>query len=386
VISDGPRWYEDAVLDRATSERLVNQAKLVFGCSLAMGLQIGIGHAVLVRSPTVVVTALIGSIVFGVATLALWQWVFPGLRSRPRFRAWQVLVTLAVMTVVSFVLVNAVMFVSDGRWIFSGYDGGDKIVTVSREWISAGPFIAFILPIIPTTLLCTISFNQGWWRIFLAERREHQARELAARAQLEALRAQINPHFLFNSLNSIAQLISSDPDRAEECVERLAEIFRYLLQSENRSFVTLEDELDIADAYLDIERARFGERLEVDFLVDEAVRHHIVPTLILQPLIENAVRHGVSQKVGGGKVSIEAQLDGGELQVVVRDTGVGMRAGIQAALSRGVGLRNVYDRLVQLYGESYAPRIDSTPGAGTTIIVRVPPSNDGASRRSEALH
>jgi len=259
-------------------------------------------------------------------------------------------------------------------------------VTVSKNWIAAWPFFYFILPIIPATLLCTIGFNQAWWKIFMAERREHQARELAARAQLEALRAQINPHFLFNSLNSIAQLISSDPERAEGCVERLAEIFRYLLQSENRSFVTLEDELDIADAYLDIERARFGERLEVDFVVDEAVRHHIVPTLILQPLIENAVRHGVSQKVGGGKVSIEAQLDGGELQVVVRDTGVGMRSGIDAALSRGVGLRNVYDRLVQLYGEGYAPRIDSTPGTGTTITVRVPPSPDTVVSRSEVLH
>jgi signal transduction histidine kinase len=385
-MSRGPQWYEDRVQEPAVSNPLLNQAKLVFGCSLAVGLQIGMGHAVLVRSGSAVVTSLVSSLVFGISTLVLWQWVFPVLRSRPHFRFWQVVVTLAAMTVTSFVLVNMIMFVSDGRWMFSPYTGGDKIVTVSKEWISAGPFLFFFLPIIPTMLLCTIGFNQGWWRIFLAERREHQARELAARAQLEALRAQINPHFLFNSLNSIAQLISSDPDRAEECVERLAEIFRYLLQSENRSFVTLEDELDIADAYLDIERARYGERLEVDFVVDDSVRRHIVPTLILQPLIENAVRHGVSQKVGGGKVSIEAQLDGGELRVVVRDTGVGMRSGIDAALSRGVGLRNVYDRLVQLYGKSYAPQIDSTPGAGTTITVRVPPTSEPNARRSEILH
>jgi len=375
-----------SVPERADSNPLLTQAKLVFGCSLAVGLHLGLGQAVLLRSAASVVIALVGSLAFGAGTLVLWQYVFPGLRSRARFRIWQAVVTIAVMAIVSFLLVNLVMLVSDRRWMFSGYTGGDVTVTVSKNWIAAWPFFYFILPIIPATLLCTIGFNQAWWKIFMAERREHQARELAARAQLEALRAQINPHFLFNSLNSIAQLISSDPERAEGCVERLAEIFRYLLQSENRSFVTLEDELDIADAYLDIERARFGERLEVDFVVDEAVRHHIVPTLILQPLIENAVRHGVSQKVGGGKVSIEAQLDGGELQVVVRDTGVGMRSGIDAALSRGVGLRNVYDRLVQLYGEGYAPRIDSTPGTGTTITVRVPPSPDTVVSRSEVLH
>ena len=375
-----------AVPERADSNPLLTQAKLVFGSSLAVGLHLGLGQALLVRSAASVVIALVGSLAFGAGTLVLWQYVFPGLRSRARFRIWQAVVTIAVMAIVSFLLVNVVMLVSDRRWMFSGYTGGDVTVTVSKNWIAAWPFFYFILPIIPATLLCTIGFNQAWWKIFMAERREHQARELAARAQLEALRAQINPHFLFNSLNSIAQLISSDPERAEGCVERLAEIFRYLLQSENRSFVTLEDELDIADAYLDIERARFGERLEVDFVVDEAVRHHIVPTLILQPLIENAVRHGVSQKVGGGKVSIEAQLDGGELQVVVRDTGVGMRSGIDAALSRGVGLRNVYDRLVQLYGEGYAPRIDSTPGTGTTITVRVPPSPDTVVSRSEVLH
>jgi len=375
-----------SVTERADSNPLLTQAKLVFGCSLAVGLHLGLGQAVLLRSAASVVIALVGSLAFGAGTLVLWQYVFPGLRSRARFRIWQAVVTIAVMAIVSFLLVNLVMLVSDRRWMFSGYTGGDVTVTVSKNWIAAWPFFYFILPIIPATLLCTIGFNQAWWKIFMAERREHQARELAARAQLEALRAQINPHFLFNSLNSIAQLISSDPERAEGCVERLAEIFRYLLQSENRSFVTLEDELDIADAYLDIERARFGERLEVDFVVDEAVRHHIVPTLILQPLIENAVRHGVSQKVGGGKVSIEAQLDGGELQVVVRDTGVGMRSGIDAALSRGVGLRNVYDRLVQLYGEGYAPRIDSTPGTGTTITVRVPPSPDTVVSRSEVLH
>jgi LytS/YehU family sensor histidine kinase len=218
-----------------------------------------------------------------------------------------------------------------------------------------------------------VGFNQSWWQIFLLERREHQARDLAASAQLEALRARINPHFLFNSLNSIAQLISSDPERAEACVERLAEVFRYLLHSDSREFVTLHDELEIADAYLDIERARFGERLKVELDIEDAARSRLLPTLILQPLVENAVKHGVAQKVEGGTVRIHAELDrSGDLCVVVRDTGVGMRDGTAHAWSNGVGLRTVHDRLVQLYGEAYAPRIESVPGQGTSVAVRIP--------------
>jgi signal transduction histidine kinase len=359
--------------DQPTS-RLRSQAKLIFGGALATGMQVGLVQCIMVQRWAPLVSALIGSAVYAVSTLALWQWVFPRVARAPRPKALglQILAAMAVMTFTSFLLVNATLLLTKGDTMFSRYAGGDLNVVVPADWLDKLPFLYFIVPIVPVVLLAVVGFNQSWWQIFLLEKRELKAREMASLAQLEALRARINPHFLFNSLNSIAQLISSDPERAEACVERLAEIFRYLLQSDNRSFVTLQDELDIADAYLDIERARFGDRLAVDFVVDDGALNGTVPTLILQPLIENAVRHGVSQKVGGGTVSIEAALDGGDLRVVVRDTGVGMREGVEAALSAGVGLRNVHDRLVQLYGAQYAPKIDSQPGEGTSIVVRVP--------------
>lgn len=362
-----------ALRDQPTS-RLRSQAKLIFGGALATGLQVGLVQCIMVQRWAPLVSSLIGSAVYAVSTLWLWQWVFPWVARAPRGKALalQVLAALGVMTLTSFVLVNATLLVTKGDSMFSRYAGGDLNVVVPADWIDKLPFLYFVVPIVPVVLLAVVGFNQSWWQIFLLEKRESQAREMASLAQLEALRARINPHFLFNSLNSIAQLISTDPERAEACVERLAEIFRYLLQSDNRSFVTLQDELDIADAYLDIERARFGDRLAVDFVVEAGALHGTVPTLILQPLIENAVRHGVSQKVGGGTVSIEAALDGSDLRVVVRDTGVGMREGVEAALSAGVGLRNVHDRLVQLYGAQYAPKIDSQPGQGTSIVVRVP--------------
>ena len=284
----------------------------------------------------------------------------------------QAVIALIAMTATSFLIVNGFLFLSEGKSMFSPYLGGDVSLVIPAASIAWSPYIYFAFPIVPAALLVVVGFNQSWWQIFLLEKREHQARELAALAQLEALRAQINPHFLFNSLNSISQLISSDPDRAEECVGRLAEIFRYLLRSENRSFVTLSDELAIVDAYLDIERARFGAKLVVDFSVADQARHRFVPTLILQPLVENAVRHGVSQKVGGGRVSIEADLQGDDLRVVVRDTGVGMVGKVSHDSAGGVGLRNVHNRLVQLFGDDYAPRIDSESGSGTVVTLRVP--------------
>ena len=362
-----------ALRDQPTS-RLRSQAKLILGGAVATGLQVGLVQCIMVQRWSPLPSALIGSVVYGLAALWLWQWVFPRLTGSSRVRTLllQVGVALVTITITSFVLVNATLWATRGGWMFTPYTGSDLTVEVPATWLAKLPVLYFMIPIVPVVLITVVGFNQSWWQIFLLEKRESQAREMASLAQLEALRARINPHFLFNSLNSIAQLISSDPERAEACVERLAEIFRYLLQTDNRSFVTLQDELEIADAYLDIERARFGDRLSVDFVVDDVALTRTVPTLILQPLIENAVRHGVSQKVGGGTVSIEAGLDGGDLRVVVRDTGVGMREGVEAALSAGVGLRNVHDRLVHLYGEQYAPLIDSQPGRGTSIVVRVP--------------
>ena len=354
--------------------RFRSQAILVIGAGLATGLQLGFMQAFMTGSRRALLVYPIASLFFAGLTLMLWQLVFPRLPARPRGRRLflQGTIALVSMALASFVVVNTEMLISGRGWIFTRYVGGDIPIVISADVIAIAPFIYFLLPIVPTALMSVVGFNQSWWQIFLLETREHQARELAASAQLEALRAQINPHFLFNSLNSISQLISVDPERAEACVERLADIFRYLLRSENRTFVTLGDELEIADAYLDIERARFGDRLSVRFTVEDAARDRLVPTLILQPLIENAVRHGVSRKIGGGEVTIDAAIRDDDLRVVISDTGIGMPDGVEAALSSGIGLRNVHDRLIQLYGADYAPEISTSPGRGTRVTVRVP--------------
>src|SRR5437016_6555769 len=230
-----------------------------------------------------------------------------------------------------------------------------------------------LLPIIPPVLLALIGYHQYWQRVLGLRHRERELVELAATAQLAALRAQINPHFLFNSLNSIAQLIRADPDRAEACVERLAEMFRYVLRHGELDFVPLADELEMARAYLDIECARFGDHLRVETRVDPPTLQPPIPNLILQPLVENAVKHGLSRKRGGGMVRIEAILTDGCLELSIGDDGLGMpAAALERVYERGIGLRNLRDRLERLYGPAHPPQIPSAPGSGTRVRPRLP--------------
>ncbi len=208
--------------------------------------------------------------------------------------------------------------------------------------------------------------------------REERLRELAARSELKALKAQINPHFLFNALNSISALIGSDPDAAERTLERLAGIFRRTLLASEKENVTLGKELELVDAYLDIERARFGDRLRVTQSVSEAASGVLVPPLILQPIVENAVRHGISPRVEGGRVSIDASVHDGRLVLVVEDDGPGMGDGDpERAMSRGYGLRNVRDRLYTRYGPDASFSFGGDGGARVEIVIPVETSTGG---------
>lgn len=339
-----------------------------------MGLLLGIVAGVTEERWIPAIEFTIGAIAFGPSYLVLFRWVLPRVQTASRWTTFigQSAVSVLAMTITSFIVVNGILVVRFGVWLFTQNAAG--------EFVAQGAWPYFAFPIIPAAGFAVIIYNQTWAPMRALELRAQRADELAASAQLQALRAQIDPHFLFNSLNSIAHLITTDPVRAEACVERLSEIFRYLLSSKDRTFVTLADELDIADGYLDIERARFGEQLHVEFEVDEKARGWIVPTLIVQPLVENAVRHGISKKVGGGRISVRARVDGTELVVDVEDTGVGMsRNGRPSGSSTGVGLRNVSDRLTHLYGGAYVPRISSRPGEGTHVTLRVPRHALGAS-------
>jgi signal transduction histidine kinase len=197
--------------------------------------------------------------------------------------------------------------------------------------------------------------------------REQQLLLLASRAELKALRAQINPHFLFNALNAIAGLIQVQPQLADETVEQLAEVFRYTLRKSEKEWVRLDEEVEFVTAYLRVEQARFGERLETEFSVDPAAAAIPIPAMTIQPLIENAIKHGVAAVAGRGRVSLKAWICDGCLSVEVSDNGPGFAAGAEM----GHGLRNIMERLKGYYGES-ADFQWRREEQRTTVLLKIP--------------
>jgi signal transduction histidine kinase len=199
------------------------------------------------------------------------------------------------------------------------------------------------------------------------ERIEEQLRTLATQAELKALKAQINPHFLFNTLNTIAALIHTDPAQAERTVERLAEMFRYILAGSERGAAPLKEELSFVDNYLEIERARFGEHLRVRRELEPEALAVPVAGLLLQPLVENAIRHGRGDD-GSVDLAISAQRQGDEIRITIADQGPGMQA--QHNPGQGHGLRNVNERLKKIYGSGLEVA-DNEPH-GTVVTIRIP--------------
>jgi signal transduction histidine kinase len=215
---------------------------------------------------------------------------------------------------------------------------------------------------------------------YLHDIQEQEMRKLAAEAELRALRAQVNPHFLFNALTTIGYLIQTAPERALGTLMRLSGLLRGVLRS-GEEFVTIGEELDLIEAYLDIERARFEDRLRVHIDVPWELRRIRIPALVIQPLVENAIKHGISESLSGGEVRISARLQQSDrpseqppaVLISVVDTGIGVEETTLAhRRGRGLGLSNVEQRL-QRYGSTVTPLlIRSAPGSGTTVEIQVP--------------
>jgi signal transduction histidine kinase len=201
---------------------------------------------------------------------------------------------------------------------------------------------------------------------------EQELRKLLAEAELRALRAQIDPHFFFNALNSVASLIGDDPAAAEALIEDIADLFRHSFRS-GRVFITLGEEIELAETYLRIEKVRLGDRLKFNKVVPREALTHMVPALTIQPLVENAVKHGVGQVARGGTITLSILLKQARLEVFVSDTGAGIAAEETPDIfTRGVGMANVNNRLVGLYGAGSALRVDSLAGQGATVSFSIP--------------
>ena len=232
------------------------------------------------------------------------------------------------------------------------------------DWLAQGMALL-------STYFC-ITLPLKVWNNTRTEAKLEDNQRLLMQARLEALSSQINPHFLFNTLNSISTLIRTNPEQARTMLGRLSRILRRRLRNQDH-FSPLRDELEFIEDYLSIELVRFGDKLKVIKDIDPSVLDVLVPSMLLQPLVENSIRHGIAVKVEGGTVTLGARRNGDRLLILVEDDGVGIpEAELSGILNKGIGVSNVKERLKVLYNQDYRMLIDSHPGRGTRIEIEVP--------------
>jgi LytS/YehU family sensor histidine kinase len=206
------------------------------------------------------------------------------------------------------------------------------------------------------------------------QEREQAARDLEAEltnARLEALRNQLHPHFLFNTLHAISTLVHKNPAAADEMIANLSELLRVALDTTTSAEVPLRAELDFLTPYLQIQEVRLGSRLRVERQISAEAMDALVPTLILQPLVENSIRHGIEPSTGGGVIEISAGVENGTLRLAVRDNGPGL-PGRTGSTNEGIGLSNTRSRLAALYGHRAQLTLQNAKGGGCLAELRIP--------------
>jgi two-component system, LytTR family, sensor kinase len=247
---------------------------------------------------------------------------------------------------------------------------GSRFTSHRLFYLEAPTVWATVVVIVATVMAIAIPI-----KIWNNARIEHQLVEqekLLMAARIEALSSQINPHFLFNTLNSISSLIRSKPETARMLIGKLSTLLRQRLRSRDH-FVTLREELQAIDQYLDIEVVRFGPQLRVAKDIDPDTLDARVPSMILQPLIENSIKHGLTAKLGGGTVTLRSSRANGHVVIEVADDGFGMSdEQLQNALTAGIGLSNVNERLSVTYGANYQIRLTSAADHGTCARIEIP--------------
>ena len=226
--------------------------------------------------------------------------------------------------------------------------------------------------VVLATVLC-VAIPIKIWNSARIEHRLQEQEKLLMAARVEALASQINPHFLFNTLTSISSLIRSQPETARMLIVKLSGLLRRLLRSQEH-FVTLREELEAIDEYLDIEVVRFGPKLRIEKAIDPDSLDVVVPSMLLQPLIENSIKHGLSPKIGEGRITIRSVRQNGHAIIDIIDNGVGVSPSHvdRVKTGSGIGLRNVNERLRVIYGANYQLQLDSVPGEGTCARIIIP--------------
>jgi two-component system LytT family sensor kinase len=288
--------------------------------------------------------------------LSIYRWIRRNL-PKPRPFDWQ---TMFFITIVALRFVHTELSRSLPRATFS--------LESPKLWVEA---------LIYATSITVIGTELKIWNGVRIQIKLEEQERLLLQARMEALQNQINPHFLFNTLNSVSSLVRFDPDTARELIIKLANILRRLLHSSD-AFVPLREELEFIDNYLDIEVVRFGrDKLRVVKELDTPSLEMMVPSMLLQPLVENSIKHGLASKIEGGSIYVRSRLTDSHLIIEVEDNGVGM--GSANLLERptglggtGIGMANVAERLKVLYGDTARMTIDSHEGKGTLVRLRLP--------------
>ena len=254
-----------------------------------------------------------------------------------------------------------------------------RVFALQEKWTGEGPWL--VVAVYTTTLLAVMLPIKIWNSKRYERKLELQQLSLNE-ARLSALSRQINPHFLFNTLNSVASLIRQNPEEARQVVYKLSKILRRLLRQQE-NLTPLREELSFIDAYLAIEMVRFGDKLCFVREIDPVTLDMLVPSMLLQPLVENSIRHGLSSKIDGGTIRVRSRLSEGRLQIMVEDDGVGIPEEKLARLfEQGIGVSNVNERLKVLFGEDYKMWIDSRLGEGTSTGIEIPEQTGGTPERA----
>lgn len=267
----------------------------------------------------------------------------------------------------------------DWQVLFTLMCGVVEIVRIDVGRISGGKLFYLYSPHLWTDAIIVLATVVGVgipikiWNSTRIEMKLEDQRRILLQARMDALVSQINPHFLFNTLNTISSLIRIEPDTARRILLKLSRILRRRLKAQAH-FVPLKEELDFIDDYLDIEVVRFGrEKLRVIKDIEPGADEVVVPGMILQPLVENAIRHGIAPKIEGGTITLRARRKNHRLTVEVEDDGVGIpEEKRNEVYASGIGMRNVTDRLRVLFGDQFTLRVDSLPGRWTLVSFEIP--------------
>ncbi len=285
--------------------------------------------------------------------LSLYRWVRRNLRQPRVDRQFLLLFLIAVMEAIR-------------DWVAHAYPHRLFALQASQIWVQV--FVWLSAPI-------DVGIALKVWNTLRLEMKLEEQKRLLLEARLDALQRQINPHFLFNTLNSIASLVRMKPEMARQMTVKLANILRALLKDHD-TYVPLRDELSFTDDYLDIEVVRFGaDKLRVEKEIDPRTLDVLVPSILLQPLIENSIKHGLEPRLKGGTVTLRSRLEGDRVLIEVADDGVGMFNRPVSALPRtggGIGMKNVQERLEVLYGNQARFDVVSNPGRGTLVSIEIP--------------